>query len=137
MNINRISDQIADAANDAIRDALESALVSSYDIDTDDIESIIEEAVEDRLEEAVEAALKERKPEPVFTVAELSAMRSGLHSQRMQAISEEHAKRSAAIRFKIDMETDEWKRFESEDTDRLDALYEKLSDMISQAIANK
>lgn len=137
MNLNLISDQIAEAANEAISEALEGARISSYDIDTDYIESIIEEAVEERLEEAVEAALKERKAEVPFTVSELSYIRSGVHSLRMNAINEAVVKRHTALQFGINMDTDEWKTFETEEKDRMDTLYEKLSEMINQAIVGR
>lgn len=137
MNLSLISDQIAEAANEALTEAIESARISSYDIDTDYIESIIEEAVEERLGEAVEAALNERKKEVPFTIAELSELRSGIHALRMRAIDEKAAKCRTARQFGIDMNTDEWMAFESEDTDRLYTLYEKLSEMVNQSIINR
>ena len=127
LNIFHISDNIADQINDALTNALESAYVSSHDVSTGAIEEYIDQLVE----EAIEKDREERKPEAPFTFSELMELRRGIHQLRMKDIEDRAAQFAVAIEFGIDFDSDKWKEFKMKRDTQLEALYDKVSELIN------
>ena len=118
MNIEAITEAAIEAANEAIQDLM------VYSVDT----GVIEEAVEEAIEEAIENDRKERKPEAPFTFSELMDLRQGIHRLRLRDVEDRAAQFTLVLELGIDI--DKWKEFKMKRDNELEALYDKVSELI-------
>ena len=121
MNIDAIAEAAIEAANDALTD------LTVYNVDY----GVIEEAVEEAIQEAIEKDRQERKPEAPFTFGELMDLRQGIHQLRLRNVEERAAQFAVAIEFGIDFDSEKWKEFKMKRDTQLEALYDKVSELIN------